>query len=205
VVGLRLLGVLSKAIAVALVLDTVVCLLPENAYQRWKLLDSNLNGRMRWIYERIHYDPRPIDVAILGGSRAQVGISAAAIEQQLAEHGKHESVVNFAIYGFGRNIQWVILDEIYKAKSPRAIVVEVDDPPYPFGHYIFKDVASAGAIVSAPKLALRNYFDDLAYLPVRKLKLFCANLFPELFGLTKQFDPKAYERNRTDFSTNFTD
>ena len=45
-------------------------------------------ARLRWMYERIHYDPRPIDVVILGSSRAQVGLSAAAIEQQLAEHGK---------------------------------------------------------------------------------------------------------------------
>jgi hypothetical protein len=39
------------------------------------------------IYERIHYDPRPIDVVILGASASQVGLSAAAIEKQLAEHG----------------------------------------------------------------------------------------------------------------------
>jgi hypothetical protein len=36
-----------------------------------------------WIYERIHYDPQPIDVVILGAS----ALSAAAIEKQLAEHG----------------------------------------------------------------------------------------------------------------------
>ena len=201
----RLVFTILAALGVALALNAAVCFLPENAYQRWELLDLSLNGRMRWIYERIHYDPRPIDVVILGGSRAQLGFSAAAIEQQLAEHGKYANVVNFAIYGFGRNIQWVILNEIYKAKSPRAIVVEVDDPPYPFGHYLFKHVASADAIISAPKLALHQYFDDLAYLLVRKLKLFFADLFPGLSGLSKQFDPKIYERNRTDFTTNFPD
>jgi hypothetical protein len=202
VVGLRLLGVLSKAIAVALVLDAAACFLPENAYQRWKILDSDY-GRMRWIYERIHYDPRPIDVVILGASRSQLGFSAAAIEQQLAEHDKHANVVNFAVFNLGRNIQWVILNEIYKAKSPRVIVLEVDDPPYPFGHELFKDVASTDAILSAPKRAFHQYFDDLVYLPARKLRLFSVNLVPELFGLSKQFDPKAYESNRTDFTTNF--
>ena len=118
---------------------------------------------MRWIYERIHYDPRPIDVAILGGSGAQLGFSAPAIERQFAKQGQDANVVNFAIFGRGRNIESVILDEIYKAKSPRTIVVEVYDPPYPFGHDLFRYVASAGAIVSAPKLALHYYFNNLTY------------------------------------------
>jgi hypothetical protein len=191
-------------LGVALVLTVAVCLLPENAYQRWKLVDSDY-GRLRWIYERIHYDPRPIDVVILGSSRSQLGFSPPGIEQQLAEHGKDANVVNFSIFNVGRNIQWVILREIYKAKSPRVIVLEVAEPHYPFGHHLFKDLASTKAIISAPKQALHEYFNDLTYLPALKLKLFGANLFPELFGLAKQFDPQAYERNPTDFTKNFLD
>jgi hypothetical protein len=199
----KLVFTILAALGVALVLNAAVCFLPENAYQRWKLLDSDLNGRMRWIYERIHYDPRPIDVVILGSSRVQVGLSAATIEQQLAEHGKYANVVNFSIFNVGRNLQWVILNEIYKAKSPRVIVLEVDEPPYPYGHELFRKVASADAIVSAPKQAFHQYFDDLVYLPARNLKLFGANLFPDLFGLSKQFDPEHYAQNQTEFSTNF--
>jgi hypothetical protein len=190
------------ALGVTLAVVVATCFLPENTYQRWKRPDSDYS-RMRWIYERIHYDPRPIDVVILGASRSQLGFSPAAIEQQLGEHGKHANVVNFAIFNLGRNLHWLILREIYKVKSPKVIVLEVDDPPYPFGHELFKEVAPAGALVSAPRRALHEYFDDLTYLPTRKLKLFVANLFPELFGLPKQFDPKTYEQNRTDFTTSF--
>jgi hypothetical protein len=198
----RLVFTILAALGVALALNAAVCFLPENAYQRWKIPDSDY-GRMRWMYERIHYDPRPIDVVILGASRSQVGLSAAAIEQQLAEHGNPANVANFGIFNLGRNLEWAILSEIYKAKSPKVVVLEVDEPPYPFGHELFRDVAPADAILSAPKRAFHQYFDDLVHLPARKLKLFSANLFPELFGLSKQFDPKAYERNITDFTTNF--
>jgi hypothetical protein len=198
----KLVFTILATLGVALTLNVAVCLLPENAYQRWKLVDSDY-GRLRWIYERIHYDPRPIDVVILGSSRSQLGFSASGIERQLAEHGKDAHVVNFSVFNFGRNMQWAILNEIYKAKSPKVIVLEIDEPPYPFGHELFKDVAPTNAIISAPKQALHQYFNDLAYLPARNLKLFGANLFPELFGLSKQFDPQAYERNRTDFTTNF--
>jgi hypothetical protein len=197
----RLVFTILAALVVALILSAAVCLLPENDYQKWQLQDPD--GRLRWIYERIHFDPTPIDVAIVGPSRAQLGLSAAAIEQDLAQQGKHVNVANFAMVGAGRDLQWAILDELFKAKSPKVIVLEVDEEPYPFGHFLFKYVGPAKAIVFPPSPFLHNYFYNLAYLPIRKLKLFGANLFPDLFGLSKQFDPEHYAKNRTDFSTSF--
>jgi hypothetical protein len=199
--GLRFFGVLGAALVVAFILNAAVCFLPENDYQKWQLQDPD--GRLRWIYERIHFDPRPIDIAIVGPSREQLGLSAAAIEQDLAERGKHANVVNFALPGAGRDIQWAILHELFKAKSPKVIVLGVEEQPYPFGHFFFKYVAPAEAIVFPPSPFLHNSLYNLAYLPVRKLKLFGANLFPDLFGLTKEFDPDHYAKNRTDYSTSF--
>src|SRR5258707_4985618 len=201
--GLRLFGVLGAALVVALLLSAAVCLLPENDYQRWQLQDPD--GRLRWIYERIHFDPTPIDIAIVGPSREQLGFSPAAIEQDLAQQGKHAHVASFALPGAGRDIQWAILNELFKAKSPKVVVLEVEENPYPFGHFFFKYVAPAEAIVFPPTPFLHNYLYNLAYLPGRKLTLFGANLFPDLFGLSKQFDPEHYAKNRTDFSTNFPD
>jgi hypothetical protein len=197
----RLAFTILAALAVALVLCAAVCLLPENDYQRWQLQDPD--GRLRWIYERIHFDPTPIEVAIVGPSRAQLGLSAAAIEQDLATQGKHANVANFAMVGAGRDLQWAILDELFKAKSPKVVVLEVDEQPYPFGHFLFRYVAPAETIVFPPSPFLHNYLYNLAYLPIRKLKLFGANLFPDLFGLSKQFDPEHYAKNRTDYSTSF--
>jgi hypothetical protein len=199
--GLRLFGVLGAALAVAVILCAAVCLLPENDYQRWQLQDPD--GRLRWIFERIHFDPTPVDVAIVGPSREHLGFSAATIEQDLARQGKHANVANFALPGAGRDIQWAILDELFKAKSPKLVVLGVEEEPYPFGHFFFKYVAPAEAIVFPPSPFLHNYLYNLAYLPIRKLKLFGANLFPDLFGLTKRFDPEHYAKNRTDFSTSF--
>jgi hypothetical protein len=201
--GLRLLGVVCAAVAVAVALNAALCLLPENDYQRWRLADDVMGGGLRWIYERIHFDPTPIDVAILGPSRAQLGFSAAAIEEDLRQHGRQAHVVNFALPGAGRDIQWAIVDELFKAKSPKVIVLEVEDQPYPVGHFMFKHVAPAEAIVFPPTPFLHNYLYNLAYLPIRKLTLFGASLFPDLFGVPRQFDPKHYAQTRTDWTTNF--
>lgn len=164
-----------------------------------------MDSRLRWIYERIHFDPRPIDIAFIGTSKVQLGLSAAAIEEKLAQNGRRANVVNLAFPGEGRDVQWAIVDELLKGKSPRAIVVEVEDRPYPFGSFAFKSVAPAGAIVFPPTPFLHNYLYNLADLPIRKLTLFGAGLFPDLFGLSKRFDPERYAQSRTDYSTSFVD
>ena len=172
----QLVFTILAALVVALVLCAAVCLLAENDYQRWQLQDPD--GRLRWIYERIHFDPTPIDVAIVGPSRAQLGLSADAIEQDLAKQGKPANVANFAMVGAGRDLQWAILNELFKAKSSKVVVLEVDEQPYPHGHFLFRYVAPAAAIAFPPTPFLHNYLYDLAYLPGRKVKLFGANLFP---------------------------
>jgi hypothetical protein len=202
VAGLRLFGVLCAALAVAFVLSAAACLLPENDYQKWQLQEI-MNDRLRWIYERIHFDEKPIDVAIIGPSRVQLGLSAAAVEEKLAERGKHANVANLAFPGAGRDIQWAIVDELFKAKSPKLLVLEVEDQPYPFGSFAFKYIAPAKEIVLPPTPFLHNYLYNLAYLPIRKLTLFGADLFPDLFGLSKDFDPERYAQSPTDYSTSF--
>src|SRR5579871_2829196 len=199
----RLVFMILAALGVALTLDSALLLLPENDYQRWQLLDGTLYEQLRWMYERIHFDSKPIDVAILGSSRSQLGLSAAAIEHDLAQQGRPANVVNFSIVGAGRNLQWAILDELFKAKSPKVIVLMVDDQPYPFGHAAFRYVAPAEAVVFPPTPLMHNYLYDLTYLPARSARLVGANLFPDLFGLSKQFDPDRYAQTRIDYTTSF--
>ncbi len=199
--GLKTLGIIVASLGVALALDVAVCLLPENDYQRWQLVDGTLFEQLRWAYERIHFDPRPIDVAIVGPSKTMLGLSAERIERQLSAEGKPAHVANFSIVAAGRNVDWDIVDELYKSKSPKIIVIGVDGAPDPYGHPAFKYVAPARAIAFPPAPLLHNYFYDLAYLPSRKLRLFGAWLFPDLSGLRKRFDSETYARTRTDFTS----
>ena len=57
-------------------------LLPHDCYVRYQqLADSDL-FRSRWVYERIHYDKTPIDVAIIGNSRVETSVSAPILEKR---------------------------------------------------------------------------------------------------------------------------
>jgi hypothetical protein len=201
--GRKALRTICAALCLALLLDIGVCLLPENSYQRWRLLDGTIYGGLRWTYERIHFDPRPVDVAIVGPSRTQLGLSAAMIEERLRSDGKPANVANFSLEASGRNLNWAIVDELYKSKAPKVIVIGIDSTPFPYGHPAFKYIAPAGAIAFPPQPLLHDYLYDLAYLPSRKMKLLGAHFFPDLFG-GKEFDPEVYRKTRTDYSSSFT-
>ena len=67
--------VLGGILGAALLAGIAAAMLPDNEYQRFASLENTIQNRMRWIYERIHYDPAPIDVAFLGPSRSGAAIS----------------------------------------------------------------------------------------------------------------------------------
>jgi hypothetical protein len=182
-------AILGVAVAAA----TAVCLLPENTYQRWQLLDGTIHGRSRWIYERIHFDPRPIDVAIVGPSRTARGVDAERLQAALTRLGTPARVVNFALPEGGRNTNDVITEEMLSAKAPKLLIIGVIEKPSRFGHPAYKYLAPRGMVINPGYPTNVKYLQDLIYLPFRQMRLFAADMAPEAAGLTKRFDAKAYD------------
>ena len=53
-------------------------LLPHAPYIRWQAVKTEAFARLGWMYERVHYDATPLDVAFLGTSHTLNGVDAAA-------------------------------------------------------------------------------------------------------------------------------
>jgi hypothetical protein len=188
----HLIGRAVLVLAAALALAVAATFLPDNPYQRFQLLNGTIYARASWAYQRMHFDPRPVDVAVLGSSKALMGLKAAEIERQLAADGKPASVINLAMEGDGRNIQWVLVRELLETKRPKVIVLAIDDQPHPWGHDAFHLIASSGDIWGEAARGLHDTKKDLMYLPFRQLKLTGARFAPEVFGMQAGFDPKRY-------------
>lgn len=192
----KLLAILT----VALLTAVGAAALPDDPYQRWQLVGGTLYGNATWSYERIHFDPAPVDVAIIGSSRSQIGLSAPRIAAQLAARGRPATVANMSVIEDGRNIEWAITDELFKAKRPKLLVVVVSEEFNRWGHPGFKYVAPAAAVAWPPAPFLHNSLYDIAYLPFRQMKLFAAARFPATFGLRTAFDADAYAATPTDYT-----
>lgn len=182
-----------SVLGIALGLAVVACALPERPYERWQLLDGTIHERARWIYERVHFDPRPIDVMFVGPSRTARGVDPLQLQALLSRPGRPVHVVNFALPENGRNMNDAIVEEALKTKTPKLIVIGVIEKPSRFGHPAYKYIAPRSLVVDPGYLANADYFTDLLYLPFRQMKLAAAYVAPQAMGLTDHFDPKRYD------------
>ncbi len=179
-------------LGLALLIAVGLCLLPERPYQRWQLLEGTIHARSRWIYERIHFDPQPLDVVFVGPSRIGAGVDAPRLSAALAARGLPSNVVNFSLPETGRNINYTIVDELLKTKRPKLLVIGILEKPSRFGHSTFKFLAPRGQIVDPGYLGDLNYFSDVIYLPFRQAKLFGAYIAPGALGPPNTFRPDEY-------------
>jgi hypothetical protein len=191
-IRLRPLRAVLAILGVAMATAVGACLLPDDPYQRWQLLDGTIHANARWIYERCHFDPTPIDVAFIGPSRTALGVNAPRLAANLAARGVTAQVVNFSLPEAGRNINYLVAHELLETKHPKLIILGVTEKPSRFGHPAFKFIAPSALIVDPGYFADANYFSDLIYLPYRQIELFLADLSPDVGGLRKRFDPALY-------------
>lgn len=198
--GLRFAAILGVAVLGAIAAAT----LPDHPYQRWQLVEDTLYANATWSYERLHFDPRPVDVAILGASRTLMGLSAPRIAATLSAAGTPLAVANLSVIEDGRNLQWAIADELFRTKRPRVVVVMINETVHRWGHPGFRYVAPAAAVAAPPDPLLHNSPTDLIFLPYRQPMLFAAAAAPGLVGLRDRFDPVRYAAKTSDYSVSHT-
>lgn len=183
------LGLLTAAALLA-----AMCLLPHSRYIRWQSERLEAYARLGWVYERVHFDPTPVDVAFVGTSHTLNGVDGAAVARAAAEAGQAcLNVVNLAIPSYGRNLHWVIARELLRARPIRTLVLEVLENETRKAHPLFVEVADAADVAGAPVLLNERYLTDLLLLPMRQALLFLKTLAPAQFGLRARFDPARYD------------
>lgn len=170
----------------------VAILLPHDPYYRYQSHDSGTTRKADWIYERLHFDPTPLDVALIGTSRTAGGLSEAAIEGEYCRRtGRRIHVANLGIPETGRNLQYEIANEALATKRPSLVVVEVNEFESRKPHRGFIVLADAADIIRAPAIVNVNYLADLIRLPGRQADLFLRTALADP-PVRRAFDPSAY-------------
>lgn len=178
--------------------------LPHSEFVRWQSVQTEAYARLGWSYERIHDDPAPLDIALIGTSHTMNGIDGLAVAQTLAASGLRDAggrcltVTNLAIPSYGRNLHYLLTRELLSARKPRAIVLEVLENETRKAHPLYSHVASTADLIEAPPIGNVNYLSDLARLPYRQLVLGVESLAPAEFGLKARFDPADYDGSTVD-------
>jgi hypothetical protein len=161
-------------------------LLPHDRYIRYQQLTDSDIFRSRWVYERIHYDKTPIDVAIIGSSRVEAAISAPILEQELsAKLGRPIHVANLAIPEEGRNLHYLVARELIENHPETRIILVSVVEQAELSHPAFRYLGDVDDLLKAPLLINHYYFLDAAFLPYRQMSYFWQTQFPSWFGVSR--------------------
>lgn len=168
--------------------------LPHSTYIRFQQVATSSMRPGVWIYERIEFDPAPIDVAIIGASRTETGISGPKLQAALSSRlGRPVGVANLSMPADGRDLHYEIAKRLIRAHPEvKLILLSLTEHPSRTGHPAFRSLADTRDILAGPKLINPGYLDDVTYLPYRQLTLFAQSQAPSLFGVRSAFDPAAY-------------
>jgi hypothetical protein len=191
---------LAAVIALGVLLGASI-MLPHDRYYRFQAYDNVTTRKADWIYERLHFDPTPIDVALIGTSRTGGGLSAPLIERAYCKAtGRRIRVANLGLPETGRNMHYLLAREAAKTKAPALTIVELNDVETRKPHSGFVFLADARDVLTAPAAINLNYLSDLIRLPGRQAALFAQTIFGQP-ALRKTFDPQAYAGAHMDRTT----
>ncbi len=190
----RPLVLLLTTLGIAVFGMLACCFLPHDRYIRFQTVatESDYYVPLKWIYERIHFDTTPIDIAFVGTSHTQSGVKSEVVDAALREHHADLHSVNLALPVPGRDIEYLLAKELIESRPIRTLVIELqeDEPIDP--HPCFQRLADGWDLLSAPVLWNSGLVDNFVRLPERNLALFIRSWFPTLFGLHRRFDSADY-------------
>jgi len=171
-----------------------LALLNHDKYIRYQMLDVGTYKASTWIYERIHFDDTPIDIAFFGTSHTMNGIDSIIVENTINQHSvNNKHVVNFAIPHFGRDMHYTLIKLLLESRKPELIILEVREEEardlHPGTHYL----ADVGDLFSAPLIVNFRYFGNLIRQPLRQIRALSYQYFPEFFGENYQFSLSSYK------------
>jgi hypothetical protein len=184
---------LFGTLVTATLVSVLVSLLPYNHYVQYQTLDGTIFGGARYFYERVNFDPTPIDVLIIGASREKVAIDVPNLESLLRDGGMGDvHVLNLSLPASGDDLHYVLLKEALSTRHPKLVLIGIYEQQARTGHEAFRELADIWDVVAAPLLLNTNYASNLLYMPMRQMLLAWDSIAPGLSGYQTQFDPAHY-------------
>jgi hypothetical protein len=188
-----ILATVAVIAATTMSLVVGVCMLPHDRYLRFKSSTAPEFAKFGWIYERIHFDKRPIDVAFLGSSGTMLAVNSALVEQSFADaSGQAVNIVNFGHTDVGRDMDYLLARELMENARPRMLIIQVGETEGGRLHPAFELLAEPSDLLDAPLLVNPWYVTNLLHLPSRQLLLFARTMAPHLLGDQTQFNLTDY-------------
>ncbi len=146
------------------VLIGMICLfiIPVNKQFSYWFVKGECNNKANWIYNRVFFLEQETDVIFIGASQTACAVMDQRIEQDLQDFtGKPIYAANMGYCRGGRDIQYVMLKEIFRQKKPSVVVIEVTEDEPKKSHPVFPYLADTGDLFGSFVFFNQRYFQSL--------------------------------------------
>jgi len=111
------------------------------------------------MYHRIFEDERPVNIVFSGASQTGNAIQDKLISAELSKiKDRRIEAVNYGFCRRGRDIQYVMLKDLFSRKHPEILVVEVPEDEPKKSHPVFPYLAESGDLFSSFVFFNQRYF-----------------------------------------------
>lgn len=136
--------------------------IPVNKKFSYNFVKGECDNKASWIYHRIFEDDKQIDIAFTGASQTSCAIIDDTIEKELTKlSGKNIKVANLGYCRRGRDIQYVMLKDLFEHKKPSILIIEVSEDEPKKSHPVFPYLAENNDLFRTYIIFNQRYFSNL--------------------------------------------
>lgn len=119
-------------------------LIPPDKNFSYHFIKGECDNKGSWIYNRIFEQKEKIDIVFSGASQTSCAIMDEYIENALVQQNNKEiKVANIGYCRRGRDIQYVMLKDLFQQKNPKILVIEVAEDEPKKSHPVFPYLAES--------------------------------------------------------------
>jgi hypothetical protein len=116
----------------------ILFILPVDKKFSYQFVKGECNNIASWMYYRTFENSKSIDIAFSGASHFACGIMDEYIGEELNKHSsKKINVANLGYCRGGRDIQYVMLKDLFKHKNPKILFIEIAEDEPKKSHPVF--------------------------------------------------------------------
>lgn len=116
-----------------------------------------------WIYNRIYENKKPADVVLCGASHIANGVDDKLFELQLdSANNLNLSVANIGYCRGGRDIQYVMLKDLFLNKNPQLLILDVGEDEPKKSHPVFPYLAETPDLFGSAIFFNQRFFKSVA-------------------------------------------
>jgi hypothetical protein len=137
-------------------------IIPVNKQFSYRFVKGECNNKASWIYDRIFLSEHELDVVFIGASQTACAVMDQQIEKELNEiTEKPIKAGNLGYCRGGRDIQYIMLKEVFRHKKPSLVVIEVAEDEPKKSHPVFPYLAETRDLLGSIVFLNQRYFKSL--------------------------------------------